>query len=876
MSLDMTSKPTGIVTFLFTDVEGSTRLWEQHPAEMTAVLSRHDTVVREAAEKFGGYTVKNTGDGFLFAFSSARKAAEAAVCAQQILKDQEWDVIGTLRVRMALHSGETEERDNDYFGTTVNRAARLLSAAHGGQVLASSVARQLMHDDPPDEISFRYLGQHRLNDLTRADHIFQILAPGLPDNFPALRTLDFRPNNLPVQSTSFLGRQKDLGDIEVLLERARLVTLIGTGGVGKTRLALEVAGRVLGRFPDGVWFIDLAPLTNPDLVSQTVSSVLSVQERQGESTETTLLESLRHKEILLILDNCEHVIEACARLCDGLLKTCPKVQILATSREPLRITGETRWQVPTLSVPRDQSGRFPDRLEAFDSVQLFLDRASAIKPGLSLTPENSYWIAAIVRQLDGIPLAIELAAARVNVLSIEQLASRLADRFALLRTGNREALPRQQTLEALISWSYELLTSQEQALFQRLSVFAGSFTIEAVEKVGAGNGIETGDILGLLSQLVEKSLVIVEEDTVAYRYRMLESLRAYARRQLQLNDDEDRYQRQHAQFFLSLAEQAKPNLSSEDLKLLRSESDNFRVVLEWSRTHDLETGLRLATALWQVWWLGSQVSEGRFQMERLWDRPLHQVGLDIQMDALHARGYLAFRDNDFIAARSYFEEMRLLAEEDGDARRILMAVRALGGMLVEQMDYEAAAVLLRESMRIEAELADAPSSPLARVDLGLIELVRGDFAESERLFQESLDMAERDNDQWRIAMAHASLGLVAVAQDSTSAARAHLDLSLKLSWEEHIHWVIPIILEGFACLAVQQNELHQAVRLVAAATRFREEAEIQSAPLWQQLLSAPLEKARMELDASIWDTLWDEGKEMSIEQAVKYALKGGA
>jgi predicted ATPase/class 3 adenylate cyclase len=872
----MDNRSTGTVTFLFTDVQGSTRLWEEHPHAMQAALARHDALLRKSIEGCGGHIVKHRGDGFSAAFSTARQAMEAAVMSQLTLSAEPWDETGPIRVRMAIHTGAAEERDGDYFGTEINRVARLLDAGHGGQILVSGATEQVVRHELPRGMELLDLGEHRLKDLTRADHIYQLAAPGLALDFPLLATLTIRPNNLPIQTTTFLGREQDISEVKRLLEHARLVALLGTGGVGKTRLALQVAVQVLENYPDGVCFTDLAPLADPRLLPQTVASALAVQERPGEPMQITLLQALRDKHLLLLLDNCEHLIEACAQLADDILRTCPKIQILATSREPLRLAEEVRWQVSPLPVPEpDQQGDL-DQLGQAEAVRLFLDRAAAIVSGFRLTRENGPAIAEIVRHLDGIPLAIELAAARVNVLSSEQIAQRLDNRFQLLKRGSRAALPRQQTLEALIDWSYDLLSEAEQLLFQCLSVFAGGFTLEAAETICAGNGVEGDDVMELLGQLAEKSLVVVDEQRPRYRYRLLESLRQYARKQLRQHGYEDHLQREHARYFLSLAEQAAPNLFSdvqaEWFTRLRAELDNFRVVLEWARTRDLEIGLRLATALWRVWWLGGQVAEGRAQLERLWGAQVQPVSLKIRLDALHVRGNLAFRDGDYTEARVHFEEMRLLAEQSDDLERVVKAVSALGGMLVEQMDYEAAAALLRESLRLEAKLSDVPSNPWVRIDLGLVELGRGEYSEAASLFQESLAMAERDQDQWRIVIARCCQGLVALVAGDLNAARSHFEISLQLSWDEQFQWVIPFLLEGFAGIAVHQKLFLRAVRLAGAATVQREAAGLPLAPLWQQLLKPPLESAKQQLEPTVWKAAWDEGQAMSIEQAVDYAL----
>jgi predicted ATPase/class 3 adenylate cyclase len=876
LRIQVVSRPTGVVTFLFTDIQGSTRLWEAFPQAMRDALARHDELLQQAIHDHNGIVVKHQGDGFYVAFSNPLDAIHASLSSQRGLLSEPWDETGPILVRMAINTGAAAERDGDYFGTAVNRTARLVNAGHGGQVLVSGATEQLVRDDLPASVLLRDLGEHRLRDLARADRVFQLVAPGLIDDFPGLRTLSARPNNLPVQSTTFVGREQDIGEIKRLLENERLISLIGPGGVGKTRLALEVAGQILHLFPDGVWFADLAPLSYPSLLVPTVAEAIGVQERHGETIEQTLLEALREQHLLILLDNCEHLIDECARLAGEILRHSIAAKVLATSREPLRVSGEVRWRVQPLAIPDSNELADPEKLRENDAVTLFVDRATSVRPGVNLTGESSAAIIEIIRRLDGIPLAIELAAARVNALSITDIASRLEDRFRLLTRGSRPALPRQQTLEALIDWSYDLLTDEEQRLFQRVSVFAGSFNLEAAEVVCAGDGIDERDIVDLLTQLVERSLVIVDESPRGYRYRLLESLREYALIRLQTSETEDQFKRRHAAYFRKLAEDAEPELFSEDqgdwLERIRNESDNFRAMLEWSRVHNVETGLRTASALWRVWWLGNRVSEGLAQLRRLWRSADNDVPVEVRLDSLFALGNLSFRDGDYDAARQSFDEMRRLSEQAGDLRRRIMACSALGGMLVEQMDYQPAAELLRESLRLEASLSDAPPNPWTRIDLGLIELGQARYSDAARLFQESLDMAERNRDQLRIAIAHCCLGLVSLEQSDLESAQMHFSTSLRLSFREHLVWLIPVILEAFAGVAVREERSDRAVRLAASAAALRESAGVPLAPLWRRLLSPPLESLQQDLEPETWAAAWREGQEMTIEQSVDYAL----
>jgi class 3 adenylate cyclase len=484
----MPDLPTGTVTFLFTDIEGSTRLWEQHPEAMEAALARHDALAATVIQQHDGILVKHRGEGdSLFAvFARAADAVTGAAMLQQVLNAEPWPAETPLRVRMALHTGDAALRERDYFGAAVNRCARLRAVAHGGQLLLSAATQELVRDSLPEGVSFRDLGEHRLRDLARPERVFQLLHPDLPADFPPLTSLNTLPNNLPQQVTSFIGREKEMAAVRRLLDTTRLLTLTGSGGTGKTRLTLQVAAELLEGDGDGVWLVELAPLAEPSLVPQAVATALGVREEPGRPLSQTLVGFLKPKRLLLLLDNCEHLLSACAELAGLLLRSCPGVQILATSREGLNIPGETTYRLPSLSLPDPrQLPTSVESLSQYEAVRLFIDRAAAAVPSFAVTHQNAPAVAQLCVRLDGIPLAIELAAARVKALSVEQINGRITDMFRLLTGGSRTALPRQQTLRAAIDWSYDLLSEKEKILLRRLSVFAGGWTLEAAEQVCA-------------------------------------------------------------------------------------------------------------------------------------------------------------------------------------------------------------------------------------------------------------------------------------------------------------------------------------------------------------------------------------------------------
>ncbi|HXL84882.1 MAG TPA: adenylate/guanylate cyclase domain-containing protein, partial [Casimicrobiaceae bacterium] len=520
-----------VTTYLFTDIEGSTRLWETEPDKMRPALARHDAIVRTCVEGNRGTVVKMSGDGVHAVFADPLDAVRATLELQRTLVE-----LGpttervALQVRCGMHAGVDERRDNDFFGSGVNRAARIMSVAHGGQVLLSQAVAALVGDRLPDGVSLRDLGSVRLRDLANPERVYQLVHPQLRRDFPALRSLQATPNNLPQQVSSFVGREREVAETKKHLSETRLLTLLGIGGLGKTRLSLQVAAEVLDDYPDGVWFVDLAPMTDEHLVPQAVASVLGVKEEAGRPVLEALVKYVSDRKLLLNLDNCEHLLHACAELSVQLLQSSPHLKILASSREHLHVKGEATYPVPPLSVPDPNAKITLEALTQFEAVRLFVERARAVQPEFQVTQTNAKTVADICQRLDGIPLAIELASARVRALSVEEIAARLNDRFGLLTRGDRTALPRQQTLRASIDWSYELLTDHERALLRRLSVFAGGWTLEAAEAVGAGGDVETTDVLDRLTNLVEKSLVTLEVE--GKRYRLLETVRQYAQERL--------------------------------------------------------------------------------------------------------------------------------------------------------------------------------------------------------------------------------------------------------------------------------------------------------------------------------------------------------
>ena len=731
----MGSLPTGTVTFLFTDIETSTRLLVQLGDRYADLLVEHHRLLRAAFQARGGREVDTQGDAFFVSFARAKDAVLAATAAQKAINRHTWSDGVSVRVRMGLHTGEPISSEIGYVGMDVHRSARICSAGHGGQILLSQATGALVQNDLPQGASLRDLGKHRLKDLQHPEQVFQLLHPDLPTDFPPLKSLDALPNNLPIQLTSFIGREKEIEEVKNSFTKTRLLTLTGSGGCGKTRLGLQALADLVDEFPDGVWVVELAPLSDPGLVAQEVASVLGIREESGSllmgegSPEalsgisddfpltSKLTEYLGPKQLLLMLDNCEHLIETCATLSDTLLRSCPSLRILVASREALGIAGESTYRVPSLSLPDPKN--LPEgtdlvsTLATYEAIGLFIDRAVAVQPTFALTNDNATSVAQVCHRLDGIPLAIELAAARVRVLPVEQIIKRIDDRFRLLTGGSRTALPRQQTLRATMDWSYNLLTDAERVLLNRLSVFAGGWMLPAAEAVCAGDSIEEDEVLDLLTNLADKSLVVVEEKSGEGRYRLLETVRQFSRDKLVESGEGERVRNQHLDFFLRLAEQAEPEFRGPDqivwLGRLEEEHSNLMAALDWSKIGEgsLESGLRLAGALWYFF----RVRVYRYNSEYL--EMLEEllsvssgISDSVRAKAFGAAGLLAHQRRSFGRATAFYEESIALSHQTGDKWVEAFALVCLVVLLSEQRDYDRSEALHNESLALFRELED--------------------------------------------------------------------------------------------------------------------------------------------------------------------------
>ncbi|HEV2029082.1 MAG TPA: adenylate/guanylate cyclase domain-containing protein [Candidatus Dormibacteraeota bacterium] len=857
--------PAGTVTMLFTDIEGSSDGVRMLGADKwEAVLEHHTGIIRQALTRHGGFEVRTEGDSFFAVFSSPTAAVAAAAAMQRGLREADWPHQASVRVRMGLHTGEARPASAasgvDYVGFEVSRASRIAAAAHGGQVLVSDTTESLVRDLLTPGLTLRDLGEHRFKDLVRPQRIHQLLIEGLPDTFPPLRSLDATPNNLPTQMTTFIGRERELAKAVELLEKTRLLTLTGPGGSGKTRLALHLAADVLDRYPDGVWLVELAPVTDPAGVGPTIAAAAHIGERPGRPAVDTISASLRSRRLLLVLDNCEHLIAACAGMASALVRSCPHLTILATSREGLNVPGEALMPVPSLRVPDGDTLPPLDELRANEAIALFVDRCSAYQPTFTLTEENAVDIVRICRRLDGVPLALELAAARVRVLSLAQVASRLDDRFRLLTGGGRTVVARQQTLRALIDWSYDLLTDAEQVLFRRLSIFVGGWTLEAAEAVGAGEGIERDAILELLAHLVDKSLVVMLERGGAARYTMLETIREYAHEKLVDSGEAPALRRRHFEYY---------SLFTGDLWMstgfgggasadMGSEYENLLAALGWieGEPNSSDQELLFAGSMY-----GPAAARGRIgELRQVLTAALArsdpaartigrarallttaslagmqgdvQVAAPLAMEAVQllralgenhelayallgvARGALP----DLVVSERAASESRALFEELGDQFGLALLLFLMADAALERGDYEAARRGHLESLALFRQLGHLPLSTHPLVSLARIACVDGDYARARALIEQALAIRKRPelDNPWLIAIGLVSLGEVDRCEGDPARGLRSFEQALAYGRGLSDDMIVAWSLHNLGHVALHSGDL------TTAATRFRD------------------------------------------------------
>jgi predicted ATPase/class 3 adenylate cyclase len=844
--------PSGTVAFLFGDVEEFAARLEAQPLETTRALARLIDLVRAAVDVRGGVLFKTVADAFYAAFASAAAAISAARDIQHAVAAEPWPA-ERFRVRSAVHVGSAEARDGDYFGRPLNRVSRILGVAHGGQILVSAAAAELAADALPDDVELRDLGKHRLKDLESAERLFQLVAPDLPTDFPALRSLQTTPNNLPIHLTRFIGREADLRELRGAFRKTHLLTLFGFGGIGKTRLALQLAAESLDRFPDGAWFVDLYPIGDPDVVADEAARAIGITAPRGQTSTQAIVAALRDKEALLVFDGCEHVLQACAHALDAILRACPNVRAIATSREALGIAGETIYGVDAFDVP-PATVRSAREAAAYPAVQLFVERANAVSNGFTLTDDNASVIASICRRLEGIALALELAAAKTSVLTPRQLTERLGERLRVLSAGRRAVIPRQQTLRALIDWSYDLLDETERVVFRRLCGFAGSWTLDAASFVCADDAIDGWRVFETASALVAKSLVVTDAGGDTQRFHLLDSIREYGREKSIEAGEAERVSARAAQYYADFLAKLEPLAAAYDEDAWRAavlpEIDNVRSAIDWTlvRGHDPQLGRRLLVRFdWPQSVTTPREAIRWCDLAVAFDEPFASPDDEARLYRHYAR--LAWLDGRPIEWREEKARRGLaLARRTDDPVAVALALKHLGGTFLDSGRHVEADAVFAEALATTGLPEKIGTSIL--VDRAINDLERGELTLARERFGTvvarekvgsighgaallnlaELEFATGDFEAARVSgrraqeilgrLRAAPLALLAcnraayeMAVDSMREARSCLREALERSRESGDAWIVTA-LEHHAVYCGLSGELERALRLL--------------------------------------------------------------
>ena len=929
----MTQPPTGTITFLFTDIEKSTHLWETHPEAMNDALARHDELLRGAIEAHNGYIFRTVGDAFCAAFISAPDAIDAALAVQRALTAETWpDEVGELRVRIGLHTGSAIIRDGDYHGRSLNRVARLEAAGHGGQILISQVTQDLIWDDLPEGVSLVDLGSHRLKDLLRSEHIYQITANDLTADFPPLRTLDRDLHNLPSQPTLLIGRERELTAILNLLQRAdvRLATLTGPGGTGKTRLSQQVAADLIDDYEHGVWFVDLSCIFDPMLVATMINAALGIREGEGQSAKDVLKAFIKDRQLLLVLDNFEQIMDA-SRLVASLLRDAPDLKVLVTSREVLRIRGEHVYPVPPLGLPENgDRHQTAATIAQYEAVRLFTDRAQAANPSFDVTEDNAPDVVHICHRLDGLPLALELAAARLRMMTPAAIVAQLENRLKTIRGGARDLPHRQQTIRGAIDWSYDLLSDEEKDVFARLGIFAGGWSFEAAEAV-CGDEV---DVFGVMESLLDKSLIRQSAPLLdASRFNMLETIREYAREKLQESGNLNDVARPHAAYFKTYGPHLQDktlverSLSLEDTRhIIDREMFNLRAAINWSLELDPDTGhLRDIDTLVQI--VGSMIAywfnngdpreiksaiehaldylpenvQGTFAHGTLLSSNAMLIGvvggdtglarrqiehaitiwrvLDNKAElvsALNTLGRIAISQNDNDVALDALSEARDLARQMGKMFDAVMATVSLGNVAMEIGDYEAAEGYLREVQQAVRPVLDTDPTALAAYHVAIDNL--GEVARCLGKYAEAKDHYEKVREPYRtsgmgdLPRVQHNLGYVALAEEDFDEAESLFRESLTGFQERNKPRGIWECLNGFGCLAVDRGDTVAGVTLLAAAEAAFENMHTQPWPSDRLEIARRWETANAALSEDAINEARERGRSLLLDQVIALAL----